>query len=66
LTHVATGRALNKIPLTSDECDRLVDALIECPIEWDRISDDKQAEHPGIPYYVNNLTTEARRLAGDY
>ena len=62
LTHVATGRALNKVPLTVDESERLIDALIECQIDWDQIDPDR--EHPGIPYYVDNLTNEARRLAG--
>ena len=66
LTHVATGRALNRVPLTADEADRLVDALIECPIEWEKISDDRRAQYPGVPWYTDRLTTEATRLAGRY
>jgi hypothetical protein len=51
LTHVGTGRSLNMIPLTTDEADRLVDAL--SGDEW-----------PGRPWFTDNLSDEARRLAG--
>ena len=62
LTHVGTGRALNKVPLTSEECDRLVDALMDCPIEWERIVDGRTAQR----YYVERLTEEVTQLAGAY
>jgi hypothetical protein len=62
LTHVGTGRALNKVPLTDDECDRLVDSLIECQIEWDNIVDARTARE----YYAGRLTDEASRLGGRF
>ena len=62
LTHLETGRALNKIPLTSEECDRLVDALMDCPIEWERIVDGRTAKE----FYAERLTAEAERIAGVY
>lgn len=62
LTHVATGRALNKTPLTADECDRLLDVLADCPVEWDRIVDGQTARK----YYADRLTTEAEELAGRF
>ena len=62
LTHLDTGRALNKVPLTADECDRLIESLADCPIEWDRITDGKTA----IEFYAKRLTDEARTLAGAY
>jgi hypothetical protein len=65
LTHIGTGRALNMIPLTTDEADRLVDALMDCPIEWDRI-DVSGDEWPGRPWFTDNLSDEARRLAGAF
>jgi len=62
LTHVATGRSLNKVPLTAEECDRLLDALADCPIEWERIEDGKTAQR----YFVRQLTAEAADLTGAY
>jgi hypothetical protein len=64
LTHLVTGRSLNKVPLTADECDRLVDALLDCPIEWERIVPEKP--WPGREWYVDRLTDEAKQLAGAY
>ena len=65
LVHVATGRALNKVPLTEGECDQLIHELYECPIEWEKIDSDPDKEWPGKPYFTGNLTQTARRLAGD-
>ena len=64
LVHEATGRALNRVPLTTDEADRLVDELCDCPIEWDKIDPDKP--WPGRPHYMYRLTDEAAKLAGVY
>jgi hypothetical protein len=64
LVHTDTGRALNKVPLTTGEADRLVDALVECPIEWDEIVNGR--DWPGVPHFTERLTDEARRLAGVY
>jgi hypothetical protein len=65
LAHVATGRALNKVPLTADECDRLLDALADCEIEWDAIT--PEMGWFGLRYhFVNRLTAEALELAGAY
>lgn len=62
LTHRLTGRALNTIPLTLDESERLLDALIECGVEWDRIVDGES----GIKWYADKLSGEAMMLAGRY
>ena len=62
LTHTLTGRALNKVPLTADECDRLLDALMDCDIEWDKVTDGES----GMRYYADRLSDEAAHLAGRY
>lgn len=62
LAHVATGRALNKVPLTIEESERLVDAILDCPVEWGRIDDGRTA----MRYYADRLTNEAESLAGRY
>lgn len=60
LVHVLTGRSLNKIPLTKDESVRFMEALADCPVEFDRIVDVDTARR----YYVHRLSSEAKRLAG--
>ena len=62
LVHVDTGRALNKVPLTVEESDRLLDALADCPIEWDKVVDGES----GMRWYADKLSDEAARLAGRY
>jgi hypothetical protein len=67
LVYVATGRACNKVPLTMEESERLIDALIEDSnsgngVWWDRIVDYDTA----IRYYANRLSPEAEKLAGRY
>lgn len=62
LVHLDTGRALNKVPLTTEEADRLVDALLDCPIELDKVKDFSTAKE----YYVDRLTSEVEHLAGRY
>lgn len=67
LCHLPTGRSLNKVPLTMDESDRLIDTLIDDGnsgngVWWDRIVDGETA----IKYYANRLSPEAERLAGRY
>lgn len=63
LVHIYTGRALNKVPLTMDESDRLIDLLIEDgTVEWNWIVDGKS----GIQYYADRLSPEAESLAGRY
>jgi hypothetical protein len=64
LVHVATGRSCNKSPLTMEESERLVDALLDCPIGWDYIDPDER--WPGKVWYTNRLTEEAANLAGRY
>lgn len=64
LAHVATGRSLNKVPLTLDESDRLLDALADCEIEWERI--DPDVRWPGKRWFVDKLTAEAEELAGRF
>lgn len=61
LVHVATGRALNKAPLTMEQSDRLLDVLIaEDQVEWNRIIDGPT----GIRFYADRLSVEAESLAG--
>lgn len=62
LVHVLTGRALNKSPLTVEESDHLLGALLECEIEWDRIVDGSTGER----FYADRLTDEAEQLAGRF
>jgi hypothetical protein len=62
LSHDDTGRALNKVPLTSEEADRLIDELCECHIKWDRIVDGDTANR----FYVERLSDGAKRIAGAY
>ena len=62
LVHVMTGRALNKVPLTEDESERLIEALMDCPVQFHKIVDGGTA----LEYYVKKLTAEAERLAGKY
>ena len=61
LTHTPTGRAINQVPLTEKECSMLVDALMDCPIEWARI--DAFTEWPGRKWFADRLTPEAEQLA---
>src|SRR6266849_4958354 len=60
LVHVATGRSCNKVPLTLEESDRLVDALLDCPIDWNNI--DPDTKWPGRSWYAERLTEEAAKL----
>lgn len=62
LVHVLTGRALNKVPLTEEESVLFVEALADCPVEFARIVDVETARR----YYVQRLSSEAKRFAGQY
>jgi|SRR5580700_8868961 hypothetical protein len=60
LVHVFTGRSLNRVPLSEKDALSLIEALKECPVEFEKIVDSSTARR----YYVQCLTPEAARLAG--
>ena len=60
LTHVVTGRALNQTPLTEAECEQLIDEVLACGIELDRIVDGETAKR----FYADQLSQRGERLAG--
>lgn len=67
LCHIPTGRSLNRVPLTFDESERLIDVLVEDDgngngVWWDRIVDGETA----VRYYANRLSPEAESIAGRY
>jgi hypothetical protein len=63
LTHLPTGRALSKVPLTWDESELLIDILVEDDrVQWDSIMDGRTA----VRYYAAHLSPEAEAMTGGY